>query len=96
MSNDRKIPIDGFEKWCLTGKGKKALSTKGLTEEYLKNRPWHAYHAGLTSGQIHLTNPIQDVFNDILRLKGLYLHNHIRKKIEYIMQNKSDYTIEKL
>lgn len=96
MEQENKIPVCGFEKWCLTGCGKKALSSKGITDEFLKNRLWWAYHAGLSASDIHYTNPIQEIFNELAKLPKNRLPVGLRKRIEYIIQNKSDYSIDKL
>jgi hypothetical protein len=87
----KEFPIVGFEKWLQTGKGKRCLSMQGLTKEYLKNRLWWAYHAGVQSKDIKLISPIEDIIRDIAELKGKYLPQRIKDKAKYILQNREDY-----
>lgn len=96
MEQEKKIPVLGFEKWCLTGRGKKALSCNGITNEFLKNRLWWAYHAGLSASDVYYTNPVQNIFNELSELPKYRLPVGLRKRIKYIMENKSDYSIDKL
>lgn len=84
----------GFEKWLLTARGKAALHVKSLTnQEYLKNRLWWAYHAGNTADQVWMTTEVQKILEEISKLK---LPRVLKTRIEYVLNNKEDYSIKKL
>lgn len=86
--------IIGFEKWLLTNKGKKASDMKTLTKkEFLKNRLWWAYHAGNTAEQIWMTTEVQQILEVLSKRKLPKIH---KSRIEYVLQHKEDYSIQKL
>lgn len=88
---NKEMPIEGFEKWTQTGRGRRCLDTNGLTPEFLKNRLWWAYHAGIQSKDVKLVSPVEDVLNEIAALTSSYIPKRIRDKAKYILQNRQDY-----
>lgn len=93
-----KIPVLSFEKWAQTGKGKKSLDLKTLTKdpEYLKNRLWWAYHAGQQSGDIAFHSEVEAIFQSLLSLPSYRLPVSLKNRVRRVIENKSDYTIDKL
>lgn len=88
------MPMVGFEKWLQTKRGKRAINAKDLTNQtFLKNRLWWAYHAGNTADQVWMTTEIQQIL-EILNTRKL--PRHLKQRIEYVLNNKADYSIQKL
>lgn len=84
----------GFDKWLLTGHGKKCVDSKSLTnQELLKNRLWWAYHAGNTADQVWMTTQVQQILEE---LSTRQLPKSLKRRIEYVLQHKEDYSIQKL
>lgn len=91
---NRQIPVLSFENWLLTATGKRCMSMKGLTEEYMKNRLWWAFHAGNTANQVWMTSEVQQIFEGLIGKKTI--PKYIQKKIEYVLNNKEDYSLQNL
>lgn len=88
------MPVVGFEKWLQTERGKRALNAKDMTDQtFLKNRLWWAYHAGNTADQVWMTTEVQPILEILSARK---LPRYLKQRIEYVLNNKADYSIQKL
>lgn len=88
---NKKFPIVKFEEWLLTPKGKRCMSMKGITEEYLKNRLWWAYHSGIQSGDVQYSE-CGDILRLVLERHGKKFPRSLRNRIEYIIkEHESEY-----
>ena len=71
------------------------MNAKTLTnEELLKNRHWRAYHAGNKADQVWMTSEVQAVLELLVSSKTIT--KHLRRRAQYILDNKEDYSITKL
>lgn len=91
----RKIPALSFENWLQTATGKKCMSMKGLTEEYMRNRLWWAFHAGNSADQVWMTSDVQSILEDLMRTPQRLTRGQ-RSRIEYILNHKEDYSLQNL
>lgn len=86
-----------FESWIKTGAGKRASDFNTLTSaEFLRNRLWHAYHAGQQSGDVSMHTPVHEVIQEIATKKSKYITNSLKTKAKYIINNISDFTIKNI
>lgn len=90
--------VHEFEKWLLTGEGKRALrsfkNAPNPDKEYLKNCLWWAFYAGRKAQSLWLKSPIEEVLTDISKSKTITVS--IRRQVEYILQHKDDFKINNL